>query len=286
MKFNGILAMVKRAASISVSCGVSDIMNAPVNYRKMYRHAKRSLEYRTVLGSNMVFSFEDLEKESGMPQSTGKIDENEYKNLTYLISYGKKADVISSLEKLIAQISTPNYKDSYFYILSNILDAIVKACISLPEFYQDFDSQAEITTKLYGMKTQQNLIDYLIALAERVIKVNESRKLSGVESSYERILHFIDMNFTNPNLLVEDVANYLSYSVSYISAILKRNGTSFTKITTDLRMKKALTLLSDQNNRIITIARDVGYTDPYYFSHCFKKYTGLSPDEYRKTKLS
>ena len=62
LKFNGILAMVKRAASISVSCGVSDIMNAPVNYRKMYRHAKRSLEYRTVLGSNMVFSFEDLEK--------------------------------------------------------------------------------------------------------------------------------------------------------------------------------------------------------------------------------
>ena len=58
LKFNGILAMVKRAASISVSCGVSDIMNAPVNYRKMYRHAKRSLEYRTVLGSNMVFSFE------------------------------------------------------------------------------------------------------------------------------------------------------------------------------------------------------------------------------------
>ena len=286
LKFNGILAMVKRAASISVSCGVSDIMNAPVNYRKMYRHAKRSLEYRTVLGSNMVFSFEDLEKENGTPQSTGKIDENEYKNLTYLISYGKKTDVISSLEKLIVQISTPNYKDSYFYILSNILDAIVKACISLSEFYQDFDSQAEITTKLYGMKTQQNLIDYLVALAERVIKVNESRKLSGVESSYERILHFIDMNFTNPNLLIEDVANELSYSVSYISAILKRNGTSFTKITTDLRMKKALTLLSDQNNRIITIARDVGYTDPYYFSHCFKKYTGLSPDEYRKTKSS
>lgn len=283
LKLNGILAMVKRAASVSVSCGVSDVMTAPVNYRKMYRHAKRSLEYRTVLGTNMVFSFEDLEKEVN-PQSTGKIDENEYKNLTYLISYGKKADVNACLEKLISQISTANYKDSYFYILSNILDAIVKACISLPAFYQDFDSQAEITTKIYGMKSQQSLVKYFIQLAERVIKVNESKKLSGVESSYERILHFIDMNFTNPSLLIEDVANELSYSVSYISAILKRNGTSFTKIVTDLRMKKALTLLSDQNNRIITIARDVGYTDPYYFSHCFKKYTGLSPDEYRKKK--
>ncbi len=287
LKLNGILAMVKRSSSISVSCGVSDIMKAPVNYRKMYRHAKRSLEYRTVLGMNMVFSFKDLEKENGVSSpSTGKIDDNEYKNLSYLISYGKKTDVKSSLEKLIAQITTPDYKDSYYYILSNILDAIIKSCISLTEFYQGFDSQAEITAKLYSIKTQQNIVDYLFSLSERVIKVNEKKRLSGLETSYERILHFIDMNFTNPNLLIEDVANELSYSVSYISTILKRNGTTFTKIMTDLRMKKALALLSEQNNRIITIARDVGYTDPYYFSHCFKKYTGLSPDEYRKKKSS
>ncbi len=287
LKLNGILAMVKRAVSISVSCGVSDIMKAPVNYRKMYRHAKRSLEYRTVLGVNMVFSFKDLEKENGSSTaSTGKIDDNEYKNLSYLISYGKKADVKASLEKLIGQITTPDYKDSYFYILSNILDAIIKSCISLTEFYQDFDSQAEITTKLYSIKAQQNIVDYLFLLSERVIKVNENKRLSGLETSYERIIHFIDMNFANPNLLIEDVAKELSYSVSYISTILKRNGTTFTKVTTDLRMKKALALLSDQNNRIITIARDVGYTDPYYFSHCFKKYTGLSPDEYRKKKSS
>ena len=62
LALNSILARVKRGANISVSCGVSDIREQPVNYRKLYRHAKRSLEYRTVLGQNMVFSFPDLER--------------------------------------------------------------------------------------------------------------------------------------------------------------------------------------------------------------------------------
>ncbi len=286
LKASSVLAMIKRAESLSVSCGLSDIMETPVNYRKMFRHAKRSLEYRTVLGSNMVFSFHDLEKTSDNSKPEGKIDENEYKNLTYLISYGKKGDIKKNYVKLINQISTPSYKESYYYILSNILDSILKACISLPEFYQDFDSQTEISAKLFSLKTKQNLIDYLASISDRVIKVNESKRLSGLETSYERIVHFLDMNFTNPNLTIEDVANELSYSVSYISVILKRNNTTFTRLVTDMRMKKAFTLLADKNNRVITIARDVGYTDPYYFSHCFKKYTGLSPDEYRKTKLS
>lgn len=286
LSLNSILARVKRGGNISVSCGVSDIRKKPINYRKLFRHAKRSLEYRTVLGQNMVFSFADLEKEENDSGNSGKVDENEYRNLTYFLSYGKKEEAEEKIKKLILQISTPKYKENYNYILSNILDALLKACISLNDFYLGFDSHIEIRDTLYRIKTPTSLIEYYYQIAERVIKVNESKRLSGLESSYERIQKFLEANFTNPGLSIDDVANELAYSVSYISAILKKNGKSFTKRMTELRRKKALDLLSNANNRIITIARDVGYADPYYFSHCFKKYTGRSPDDYRKKKLS
>lgn len=287
LKLNGILAKIRRGTGISVSCGVSDVGNQPINYRKIYRHAKRSLEYRTVLGTNAVFSFQDLEEDNGDEnKSNGKVDENEFKNLTYVISYGEKEEAKEKIKKLIAQISTPQYRENYNYILSNILDAILKACISLPDLYRSFDSHVEILESLYQIKTQSSLVDFFCQIIDRVVQVNESKRLSGLKSSYDRILQFLEANYNNPNLSIEDVANELAYSVSYISAILKKNGTTFTKITTDLRRKKALKLLSDSNNRIINIARDVGYADPYYFSHCFKKYRGRSPDEYRKKKLA
>ena len=166
------------------------------------------------------------------------------------------------------------------------MDAILKACISLNDFYLGFESHIEIRDTIYRTKTPASLVEYYYLLLDRIIKVNESKRLSGLESSYERICQYLSANFTNSSLSIEDVAKELAYSVSYISAILKKNGTSFTKITTDLRRKKALELLENANNRIISIARDVGYADPYYFSHCFKKYTGRSPDDYRKKKLS
>ena len=46
--------------------------------------------------------------------------------------------------------------------------------------------------------------------------------------------------------------------------------------------EEAKLLLADQSNKIAEIASQVGYEDPYYFSHCFKKYFGMSPLEYRK----
>ena len=284
LSLNEISAKVKRSSGVSVSCGLSDIANGEVNYRKLYRHAKRALEFRTVLGHDLVLSFSELEKENEGNIRSGKIDENEYKNLSYLISYGKKEAVVDKIGSFVNQICSPTYKDNYFFILSNILDSILRSSISLSDFYQDFDSQVEITKNLFSLKSKETLSEYLITIAERVMNVNEKKRLSGVKNSYDQICHFLEVHYTDCNLSIEDVANELSYSVSYISAILKKNNTTFTKITTDLRMKKAVELLSNNENRIISIAKEVGYSDPYYFSHCFKKYSGMSPDEYRKNK--
>ncbi len=87
-KIKTINARLMKIANISVSCGISDLMKkSEVNYRKMFRHAKRCLEYRTVVGTNLVMVFEDLENIKS--HQIGKVDENEYKAISYEILYGK-----------------------------------------------------------------------------------------------------------------------------------------------------------------------------------------------------
>ena len=46
--------------------------------------------------------------------------------------------------------------------------------------------------------------------------------------------------------------------------------------------KKALLILKKDDAKLINVASEVGYDDPYYFSHCFKKHFGVSPLDYRK----
>jgi two-component system response regulator YesN len=53
------------------------------------------------------------------------------------------------------------------------------------------------------------------------------------------------------------------------------------KLLTEMRMEKAKELLGSPALKIIDIAERLGYNDSYYFSHCFKKYTGVSPKEFR-----
>lgn len=48
-----------------------------------------------------------------------------------------------------------------------------------------------------------------------------------------------------------------------------------------LKLQKACLLLYTDDIKVKDIALLVGYDDPYYFSRLFKKYQGLSPDQYR-----
>lgn len=52
---------------------------------------------------------------------------------------------------------------------------------------------------------------------------------------------------------------------------------------TDLRIQQAKCFLT-QNQYMTSeeIAINCGFSDPYYFSRCFKKHTGVSPREYRR----
>ena len=50
------------------------------------------------------------------------------------------------------------------------------------------------------------------------------------------------------------------------------------------RISHARRRLVESDDPIKQIAEQVGYNDPFYFSRDFKRYTGMSPSEYRRTQ--
>lgn len=49
-----------------------------------------------------------------------------------------------------------------------------------------------------------------------------------------------------------------------------------------LRMQRAEELVEKSDATFSEIAYSVGFTDPKYFTKCFKKETGMTPSEYRQ----
>lgn len=281
-RFSRVILKMKKATKVSLSLGFSNIgtsIENGTNFRKLYRHAIRVLEYRTVVGSNIVLFYDDVDKEQAQ---IGKIDENDYKAINYEILYGKVDVVKEKIESILNNITLDSFKSTYYFILNNLIDCLLKSCVNLQLLFTQYMSNIEIMQNVMNLKTSESLSSFFNNLVDEIDKINKACRQSGVENSYTRIKNYIEKNYANSLLSLEDVANELGYSVSYISAILKKNNTSFTKYLTGVRMEKAKQLLANPENKMLMIANEVGYEDPYYFSHCFKKYTGISPLEYRK----
>ena len=51
-----------------------------------------------------------------------------------------------------------------------------------------------------------------------------------------------------------------------------------------LRLDAARRLLRETKKSVITIANDVGYSNPSHFAQLFRKETGLSPTDYRRQR--
>lgn len=99
----------------------------------------------------------------------------------------------------------------------------------------------------------------------------------------DRALAVIDSHFMEPELSLRFISREVSVSPNYLSTLIKRStGCSFIEMLTRKRMDMAKELLLGTNMKIREIAEKCGYRDQHYFSYCFKKYEGISPNVYRR----
>lgn len=198
--------------------------------------------------------------------------------------YGSKENCKNKTHTFIKNISNEDYKNVYFYGISLLINELLHNCIDINELFSKYMDYNLIIQEVLNFKNKEYLIEFLDKFIDKIYEINEKSREEGVSKSFINIRDYINKNYRKSSLSLESLGEDLGFSVSYISAILRKNNTNFTKMVTDLRMKDSEELLLNTDDKIINIASVVGYEDPYYFSHVFKKYYGVSPVEYKKKK--
>ncbi|MCR8657801.1 response regulator transcription factor [Paenibacillus endoradicis] len=115
---------------------------------------------------------------------------------------------------------------------------------------------------------------------ELVKGINIKASLSPVVLLAKKI---VEQAYSTPNLTLQEVADQVRVSPTYLSKLLKKEvGSSFIDYLTEVRINKAVLLMNDPSFKVYEIAEKVGYNSQHYFSNAFKKITGVSPISYRK----
>jgi two-component system, response regulator YesN len=147
-----------------------------------------------------------------------------------------------------------------------------------PEYRYIFNSIL-YDTVLY--RTVQNLILFI----QKIFVGAEENIQSFKQDPIERGIAFMEANFSNHRLKLENVARFVDRNPSYFSHLLMdKTGSSFTDILARIRLKEARRLLSETTKPIKEIAMLTGYSNSNYFSRMFKESSGMSPREFRMNK--
>jgi AraC-like DNA-binding protein len=77
-------------------------------------------------------------------------------------------------------------------------------------------------------------------------------------------------------------ARALAVSPRTLQARLTQEGTSFATLADDLRRERAMTLLSQPDLAVTTIAARLGFSTPSALTRAFRRWTGMAPSDYRR----
>lgn len=126
------------------------------------------------------------------------------------------------------------------------------------------------------------LFEIIQYFTEELSKIMDSMGHPGRDAIIEDILYYIDHNYQN-SLKLETIAPLFGYNSAYLGKVFSKSvGETFNSYVDRKRIDKAKELLSGEL-KVYEIAKIVGYAHVDYFHMKFKKYTGVSPAEYRKT---
>ena len=88
-------------------------------------------------------------------------------------------------------------------------------------------------------------------------------------------------HIADPDLNAEMAAAICGTRKRTLARRLQRHGTSISAEIQGLKQSRSEQELADAGKSIKAIAQRVGYTDPVVFSRAFKRWTGLTPSQFR-----
>lgn len=164
-----------------------------------------------------------------------------------------------------------------FFAASHFLMQITDGREQLGEPFESPEQMQKIVSDL------EATVVYIKELFTKVMQVRDAQTTEHNSDVVENAKKYISENYHDEELTLNTVAHEVNVSPNHLSAMFsQKTGQTFVKYLTDVRMHRAKELLKCTSKRSNEICEEVGYRDPHYFSHLFKKNVGCSPIQYRE----
>lgn len=182
-------------------------------------------------------------------------------------------DALTALEHMVCSSMS---RDVYSFVSSQMVLQYSNLCYSLQP---DTQTQLELSFRL---RPFVSVADFFAAYRQKITLLLERLSQGSVSNGViVKVCNYIQQHLSE-DLSLEILAKQAFLSPSYFSRLFKREmHVPLSAYINQLRVQKAMQLLHT-NCGISELATMVGFDNPKYFSQVFKKYTGKTPQDFRK----
>ena len=254
------------------------------NIYRCYYETKYLIKYTQGIMNMGIISYDNFISIS-IPVSIN-FDDIRSKTLKYL-----RANEITSVRAFVYDtisrpfVSSASSNFEYLNIIS--IDFIMTGIMFLQEnktairevFYKYFNPINEISEISSPIERSNFIIHYY----EDILNYISTNKISSAKSMIKKCMELVAQNISNPFLSVKWLSSQLYINENYLSRIFhKETGIFLIKYINNQRLLKAKHYFDHDYNSIQAVSQMTGFSDPLYFSKCFKKKYGVAPSKYIK----
>lgn len=269
---------IDQNATITIGRTYSNLFDVSTSFVE----SRLAMDMKHIMGTGRVYSIEDTLPNNLDNGNIFKALEDQFKTHINL-GYPKKAK--ETLEQL-SQAITENKRIQLSEIKLLALKYSTLLFYQIKKWEKEETEDSNIQNKfntILGIESLQEMIAILQELIEEWSVFMSEEKNQNHYTLVDKAMQYMDENYHDEALTQQKVAEKIFVSAPYLSNLFKiEKGLNFGEYLLDLRMKKAMELLQHYDAKVYKVAESVGYSNPQYFSVCFKKYTGYTPGEYRK----
>lgn len=275
-----IIQSVKQIMNLSCCVGISRVVMDLTDCHEAYLEASNAISYAQKKGSN-VYYISDVERSEDYDQTKVQNVVNEIENI---IRAGTKEDMELWLERLFEELNQKVTAATTGALMIQLVSVVLRIVQAVG------DGEAVKELLQYSPVKEQILYNNFSEAKDRYKKffltarelVSERRQKSS-EAICDRAIKLIETRYMDQEISLVSISSEIAISPNYLSALIKKStGSTFVDLLTGKRMEKAKELLYFSSLKIKDIAEECGYTDQHYFSYCFKKFTGISPNACRR----
>lgn len=216
----------------------------------------------------------------------------------------KSNEAIISYTPSIANEITlqPCYSEMFLAGLQKIIGGLVAKPFTPTrmEFIHSAPAYAETYEQIFKapvhFQSQRNAIIFDAKLLDEPLpgsypELNESfeiqaekylMNLNKHKSVEKQIIRYLQENIGVRPLSMKDAASRLNITTRTLQRRLKKENTSYVTIRESVRFEQAQSYLQETSINIDEIASKLGFSEPTNFYHAFKRWSAVSPGEYRK----